>query len=56
MSHGEACIKEHAKSLPYIEEIYANDQGLHKALFVPDALFCAVCRPREDPVELPDLT
>jgi hypothetical protein len=41
--------------LPHIEEIYCNEQGVHKALVVADALFCGVCQPREDPVELPEL-
>jgi hypothetical protein len=46
--------------LPHIEEIYRDDQGTHKALVdkalvVADALYCGVCQPKEDPVELPQL-
>jgi hypothetical protein len=42
--------------LPHIEEIYRDDQGAHKALVVAGALYCGVCRPKEDPVELPNLS
>jgi len=35
--------------------VYRDDRGMHKALVVADALWCGVCQPREDPVELPQL-
>jgi hypothetical protein len=41
--------------MPHIEEVYRDDQGVHQALVVADALFCGVCKPKEDPVELPQL-
>jgi hypothetical protein len=47
--------KEHTKTLPHIEEIYHSEQGTHMALVVADALWCGVCQPKEDPVELPQL-
>jgi hypothetical protein len=47
--------KEHAKTLPHIEEIYQSEQGTYKGLVVADALWCGVCEPKEDPVDLPDL-
>jgi hypothetical protein len=52
---GRALCKEHAKSMPYILEIYRQTNGPHKALVVADALYCGVCKPKEDPVELPEL-
>jgi hypothetical protein len=48
--------REHAQSLPHIEALFHSAQGSYKALVVADALYCGVCQPREDPVELPDLT
>jgi hypothetical protein len=42
--------------MPHIEDLYHNKEGEYKALVVADALFCGVCQPREDPVELPELT
>jgi hypothetical protein len=47
--------REHTKTLPHIEEIYHDDQGTLKALVVGDALWCGICQPKEDPVELPEL-
>ena len=52
---GRAVCKEHTQTLPHIEEIYQSEQGIHKALVVADALWCGVCQPKEDPVELPQL-
>jgi len=52
---GRGLCKEHARGLPHIEAIYRNEQGAFKALVVADALYCGVCQPKEDPVELPDL-
>jgi hypothetical protein len=52
---GRAVCRDHAQSLPHIEEIYSSSQGVYKALVVAGALYCGVCRPREDPIELPQL-
>ncbi len=52
---GRAVCKEHTQTLPHIEEIYLSEDGTHKALVVADALWCGVCQPKEDPVELPQL-
>jgi len=35
--------------------MYRSRGGEHKALVVPDALYCGVCQPREDPIVLKDL-
>jgi len=52
---GRALCKQHAESLPHIEAIYKDEQGTLKALVVADALYCGICQPSEDPIELPDL-
>jgi hypothetical protein len=41
--------------LPYILDIFGDEEGPPKALVVADAVWCGVCRPKEDPVELPEL-
>jgi hypothetical protein len=41
--------------MPHIQALYRNEEGVHKALVVADVLYCGVCQPREDLVELPDL-
>jgi hypothetical protein len=52
---GRAVCKEHAKTLPHIEQLFCDDHGKYKALVVADALWCGACEPKEDPVDLPDL-
>ena len=53
---GRGACKEHVESMPYIVDTYRNEQGQHKALVVADALYCGICQPKEDPVDLTNLT
>jgi hypothetical protein len=41
--------------MPHIVALYAGQKGVQKAVVTARALFCGVCEPREDPVELPEL-
>ena len=41
--------------MPYIVDTFRNDAGQHKALVVANALYCGICEPKEDPVDLPEL-
>lgn len=52
---GRAVCKEHFRNMPHIVEIYRDDDGSYKALVVGDALYCGVCKPKEDPVDLPEM-
>lgn len=52
---GRALCKDHAKALPSIVAVYKADSGTHKAVVVGEALWCGVCKPKDDPVELPEL-
>ncbi len=52
---GRGVCKEHARTMPHILEIYRDDKGMPKALVVADALYCGICKPKEDPIELPQL-
>ena len=52
---GRGVCREHARTLPHIEALYHASDGIQKALVVADALYCGVCQPKEDPVELPQL-
>ena len=51
---GRAVCENHAKTRPFILDVYRGDDT-PKALVVEDALHCGACRPRPDPVELPEL-
>ncbi len=52
---GRGVCRDHARSLPHIEALYRNDEGVQKALVVGNALYCGICQPKEDPVEIPQL-
>jgi len=53
---GRAVCREHTQTLPHIEAVFHDDEFKYKALVVPEAVYCGVCNPREDPVDLPDVT
>lgn len=41
--------------LPYIITIYVGEQQVPKAIVVGDALWCGVCKPQPEPIEMPEL-
>lgn len=53
---GRAVCKEHAQEMPHIVALYRDARNSHKAIVTARALFCGVCEPREDPVEIPALS
>ena len=52
---GRALCKEHMKEMPAILTIYVGDANIPKAVVVADALFCGVCKPQPEPIEMPEL-
>jgi hypothetical protein len=48
---GRAVCKDHAKTKSFLFEAWAQGESL-RGLAVQDALFCGVCNPRADPVDL----
>jgi len=53
---GRALCKDHMKQrLPYIVTIYVGEYNVPKAIAVRDALWCSVCKPEPEPVEMPEL-
>jgi len=48
--------EDHSQERPYILELYrARNEGPIKVLVVEDALYCGICKPRPDPIVLPEL-
>jgi hypothetical protein len=41
--------------MAHIVALYHDSHGAYKAIVTAKALFCGVCEPREDPVEIPEL-
>ncbi len=53
---GRGLCEDHAKFLPFILELYnSRSKASVKALVVEEALYCGVCKPRPEPVELSEL-
>lgn len=53
---GRGLCEDHAQEHPYILDLYrAREGGTMKVLVVEDALYCGICTPRPDPVEIPEL-
>ncbi len=51
---GRAVCENHVKTRPFILELFRNREVV-RALVVEDAVFCGGCRPRPDPIDLPEL-
>lgn len=51
---GRGVCADHLTERAYILEVYKG-AGSHKAIVVPDALYCGACNPRPDPVDMPEL-
>ncbi|HEX9268407.1 MAG TPA: hypothetical protein VF998_01065 [Candidatus Limnocylindria bacterium] len=53
---GRGACREHAKVHPFILEVVRGKKhDVLRALVVEDAIHCGVCKPRDEPVELPEL-
>jgi hypothetical protein len=46
--------EDHAETQPFVLELFKG-KDVTRALVVEDALWCKVCTPRPDPVDLPEL-
>lgn len=49
---GRGVCKEDAQTMPNILAIYRGKSDTLKAIVVADALYCGVCKPKEDPVRV----
>jgi hypothetical protein len=52
---GRAVCQNHIAEAPFIVGLYTSAEGVQKAIVVPDAVYCGKCKPREQPVALPEL-
>lgn len=52
---GRGVCKDHAQSMPHPLSVYRTKEGKLNALVVPDALYCGVCKPKEDPVDISEI-
>ena len=54
---GRALCKEHAskKNMPFIFTIFVGEKKVPKAVVVADTLYCGLCKPQPEPIEMPEL-
>lgn len=52
---GRGLCEDHVQTKPYVLTLDRATDGASRALVVEDALFCGTCKPRPDPVRLPEL-
>jgi hypothetical protein len=52
---GRGLCENHVENKAFVISLDRTTEGVSRALVVEDALYCGVCRPRPDPVEVPEL-
>jgi hypothetical protein len=51
---GRGVCEDHVQERPFVLELFRGTEAI-RALVVEDAVFCGACRPRPDPIDLPEL-
>jgi hypothetical protein len=52
---GRAVCESHIKTMTYIISVYVGGKKVPKSLVVADAVWCGVCKPQPEPIEMPYL-
>jgi len=52
---GRAVCKQHIQKMNYIITVYMGSGQVPKALVVADAVYCGICKPQPEPLEMPYL-
>ncbi len=52
---GRAVCSDHIQKMNYIVSIFPGEKGKSKALVVAEAVYCGVCKPLPEPVDLPTI-
>ncbi len=52
---GRFVCKEHSSKQPIFLGIYVGANQTPKAITVADAIWCGLCRPQPEPIEMPEL-
>ena len=49
---GRAICRSHLRTLPHLLGLFRGADSVLRGLVVPDAAYCGVCKPRDEPVVL----
>jgi len=52
---GRLVSKEKAAKRPFFMTIHVGEHNTPKALIVADAIWCGICRPQPEPIDMPEL-
>lgn len=52
---GRFVSKDHAAKLPYFMSVYIGKNNIPKVIVVADAIWCGICRPQPEPIEMPEI-
>jgi hypothetical protein len=52
---GRAVCKDHIRPMNYIITVYVGSKKVPKSLVVADAVWCGMCKPQPEPLEMPYL-
>lgn len=52
---GRAVCKAHTQAMPHIVAVYRSNDGRPMVIVTDNAVFCGVCRPKGDPIQLDSL-
>ena len=52
---GRAVCNDHTQAMNYIITVYMGAENIPKSLVVADAVFCGICKPQPEPLEMPYL-
>ncbi len=49
------CADHQTNKMPYIVTIYVGSGNVPKAVVVGDVLWCGMCKPQPEPIEMPEI-
>lgn len=52
---GRFICKDHASKLPFFMAVYIGSNQVPKVIVVADAIWCGICRPQPEPIEMPEI-
>lgn len=52
---GRALCEDHFQPRSFVITVYVGSKQIPKALVVADALYCGICKPQPEPIEMPYL-
>ncbi len=52
---GRFIAEEYMQKLPLSMSIYVGKNNVPKVIVVADAIWCGVCRPQPEPIEMPEI-